>query len=52
MATAGRGLFGGLVWTANGWAAEHPVLLALAWPAVLTAIFLPMATRRYRLLGR
>ncbi|MET9266143.1 ABC transporter permease [Amycolatopsis sp. NPDC004079] len=51
-ASAVRELASNPAWAANGWAAEHSVLLAMAWPAVLTLIFLPLATRRYRMLGR
>ncbi|MGW7537217.1 ABC transporter permease [Amycolatopsis sp. NPDC054798] len=53
-ATAGavRELAGNPAWAASGWAAEHSVLLAAGWPAVLTAVFLPLAVRQYRLLGR
>ncbi|WP_100448130.1 ABC transporter permease [Glycomyces xiaoerkulensis] len=49
-ATAIRGLFGDPDWNAQHWAAEHALVLAIVWPAVLTAIFLPLAVRRYRAL--
>jgi ABC-2 type transport system permease protein len=51
-ATAIRGLFGNPAWAGHTWAADHAVLLALVWPAVLTAIFLPLAWRQYRFLAR
>jgi ABC-2 type transport system permease protein len=51
-ATAIRELFGNPNWNAGGWATEHSVTLALIWPAVLTVIFLPLAARQYRALGR
>ncbi|MEV0676104.1 ABC transporter permease [Actinosynnema sp. NPDC050436] len=51
-ATAIRELFGNPGWHADGWAADHAVALALLWPAVLTAVFLPLAVRQYRALGR
>lgn len=51
-ATAIRELFGNPTWNADHWADEHAVLLALIWPAVLTALFLPLAARRFRALGR
>jgi ABC-2 type transport system permease protein len=51
-ATAIRELFGNPTWAAHNWAADHSVLLAVLWPAALTAIFLPLAYRQYRLLGR
>jgi ABC-2 type transport system permease protein len=51
-ATAVRNLFGNPSWAAHTWAAQHSVLLAAAWPALLTVIFLPLAYRQYRLLAR
>ncbi|MFD7659591.1 ABC transporter permease [Actinosynnema sp. NPDC059797] len=51
-AAAIRELFGNPDWDAGGWADRHAVTLALVWPAVLTAVFLPLAARRYRALGR
>jgi ABC-2 type transport system permease protein len=52
-ATAGaaRELFGNPTWTSHTWAAQHATLLAIAWPAVLTLVFLPLARSRYRRLG-
>ena len=46
-ATAVRDLFGNPVWTA----ADGAVALALVWPAVLTAVFWPLAVRRFRALA-
>jgi ABC-2 type transport system permease protein len=51
-AAAVRDLFGNPSWAAHSWAAQHSVLLAAAWPAVLTLTFLPLAYRQYRLLAR
>jgi ABC-2 type transport system permease protein len=51
-ATAIRDLFGNPDWNTHGWAAEHSILIALIWPAVLTAIFLPLALASYRRLDR
>jgi ABC-2 type transport system permease protein len=51
-ATAVRDLFGNPSWAAHSWAAQHSVLLAAVWPAVLTLAFLPLAYRQYRLLAR
>ncbi|TCO53034.1 ABC transporter permease [Actinocrispum wychmicini] len=45
---AARYLFGNPGLTGDSWAAQHPVLLAVLWPAVLIAIFLPLSVRRYR----
>lgn len=51
-AAAARELFGNPTGAGDGPLAEHAVLLALAWPAVLTAVFLPLAARAYRNLSR
>lgn len=51
-AAAARELFGNPTGVTDGVLAEHAVLLALAWPAVLTAVFLPLAARAYRSLSR
>lgn len=50
---ATRDLFGnpGLP-TAGSWPAEHSVLLAVLWPLLLTAVFAPLAVRRYQRLSR
>jgi ABC-2 type transport system permease protein len=34
------------------WMGEHALLMAVVWPCVLVAIFLPLATRRFRALSR
>jgi ABC-2 type transport system permease protein len=51
-ATATRQLFGNPVATGGSWAAEHAVVLAVAWPLVILAVALPAAARRYRHLDR
>jgi ABC-2 type transport system permease protein len=51
-ATSIRDLFGNPTWATHTWAADHATPLAVLWPAVLTAIFLPLACRQYRLLAR
>lgn len=51
-ATGIRELFGNPTWNDQAWAAQHAVLLAVLWPAALTAIFLPLAVRQYRSLAR
>ena len=48
-ATAIRNLFGNPTWGARSWAAEHAIMLALLWPAILTLVFLPLAAFQYRL---
>lgn len=51
-ARAVRELCGNPVWGADtSWAASHATLLAVAWPLLLLAVFLPLAVRRYRALG-
>jgi hypothetical protein len=50
-----RVLFGnaGAVTTpAASWPAQHALLLAVAWPALIVAVFLPLAVRRYRRTSR
>ena len=51
-AAACRELFGNPTGITDGVLADHAVLLALAWPAVLTALFVPLAARAYRGLAR
>ncbi|MCW6007397.1 ABC transporter permease [Micromonospora sp. CPCC 205371] len=51
-AMAIRDLFGNPTWETQTWVADHSVLLAAVWPAVLTVIFLPLAYRQYRMLAR
>jgi ABC-2 type transport system permease protein len=50
-AAATRDLFGNPGSDAAGWPAEHAIPLAVAMPLLLTAVFLPLAVRRYRRLG-
>jgi ABC-2 type transport system permease protein len=47
-AAAARELFGNPGWGGDSWAARNPVLLALLWPAGLTAVFAPLAAARWR----
>jgi hypothetical protein len=51
-AAAARQLFGNPTGTTDGVLAEHAVLLAAAWPLVLTLVFLPLSARAYRNLSR
>lgn len=48
--TATRTLFGnpGTEQTGLTWASEHAMLLAVAWPVAIVAVFAPLAVRRYR----
>lgn len=53
-ATAGavRGLLGSGGWDSGSWAAGHATLLAVVWPLLLLAVFVPAALRRFAALGR
>lgn len=51
-ATAIRDLFGNPTWATHTWATDHSIPLAAIWPAVLTAVFLPLAHHQYRSLTR
>lgn len=44
-----RSLFGspGPVTTAGSWQLDHPVTATVAWTALLFAVFVPLAVRRY-----
>ncbi len=37
---------------ASGWLADHAVLMAVVWPAILTALTLPLAVRSFQRLSR
>lgn len=50
--SATRELFGNPGLGGESWVAQHSLLMAVGWPVLLTAIFLPLAVRRYRRLGR
>lgn len=50
-AAAARLLFGNPGWGGDSWVAQHPVLLAVLWPVAITAVFAPLAVRRYRALS-
>jgi ABC-2 type transport system permease protein len=55
-ATAGalRELFGnpGMAGPDAAWPVRHAVGMAVAWPILLMAIFIPLSVRQYRRLGR
>jgi ABC-2 type transport system permease protein len=38
--------------TGGSWIAEHALLMAVVWPIVLAAVFLPLSVRRYSHLSR
>jgi ABC-2 type transport system permease protein len=50
--TATRDLFGNPGATGDSWVAENALLMAVVWPLIIVAIFLPLAVRRYRRLNR
>lgn len=51
-ATATRQLFGNPTGVTSGWMADSALLLAVAWPLVITLVFLPLSARAYRRLRR
>lgn len=51
-ATATRALFGNPTGVTGGMLHDHAILAAIAWPLVITAIFLPLSARAYRRLRR
>ena len=50
--TATRELFGNPVAAGDSWVAQHAILMAIVWPLVLVAVFLPLAVWRYQRLSR
>ncbi|WP_444950679.1 ABC transporter permease [Micromonospora ureilytica] len=48
---ATRELFGNPGWGGDSWAAQHHPWLAVLWPLVLVAVFLPLSVARYRRLA-
>ena len=51
-ATAARQLFGNPTGVTDGLLADYAIVMAIAWPTVLVAIFLPLSARAYRRLRR
>jgi len=51
-ATAIRDLFGNPSAVGDSWPEQHALLAALVWPVIITAIFLPLAVRKFQHLGR
>ncbi|MEV8639315.1 ABC transporter permease, partial [Streptosporangium sp. NPDC051023] len=47
-ATAVRELFGTPGFGGGSWIAQHATPMAVAWPLLLTAVFLPFSVRKYR----
>ncbi|GAA3488838.1 ABC transporter permease [Streptomyces cremeus] len=50
--TATRELFGNPVASGGSWVEENALLMAVVWPLLVTALFLPLAVRRFRGLSR
>jgi len=50
--TATRELFGNPGVAGDSWVVEHATLMAVVWPLVLIAIFVPLSVRRYRSMSR
>ncbi len=50
--TASRELFGNPAATGGTWIEQHALLMAVVWPLAITAVFLPLAVRRYHRLSR
>ncbi|MCC6617306.1 MAG: ABC transporter permease [Anaerolineae bacterium] len=51
-ATAIRQLFVNPGWRGQAWIIDNAQLMAVVWPLILIAIFLPLSVRGYRKLGR
>ncbi|GAA4237157.1 ABC transporter permease [Actinomadura meridiana] len=50
--TACRQLFGNPAAVGDTWIERHATLMAVVWPIVMTAVFLPLAVRRFQRLSR
>jgi ABC-2 type transport system permease protein len=50
--SAARELFGNPGVGDDSWVADNAILMAIVWPVVLTAVFAPLAVRRYQRLSR
>ncbi|MCT4356811.1 ABC transporter permease [Streptomyces sp. Je 1-79] len=50
--TATRALFGNPGAGGGGWVEQNAVLMAFVWPLAITAVFLPLAVRRFQRLSR
>ncbi|TDB83119.1 ABC transporter permease [Actinomadura sp. KC216] len=50
--TACRELFGNPAAVGDTWIEQHAMLMSIVWPIVITAVFLPLAVRRYQNLSR
>jgi ABC-2 type transport system permease protein len=50
--TAARQLFGDPIGAHSSWITSHAIIMAVAWPLLLTAVFFPLSLHRYRCLSR
>ncbi|MER6829284.1 ABC transporter permease [Streptosporangium sp. NPDC000563] len=50
-ATAARRLFDNPGWAGESWIVQNATLMAVLWPLLLIAVFLPLSARRFRRLG-
>ena len=50
--SAARQLFGDPTGAHSSWITDHAILLAVAWPLLLIAVFFPLSLHRYRRLSR
>ena len=50
--SATRELFGNPGLGGESWIAQNSIVMAVVWPVLLTAVFAPLAVRRYRRLSR
>ncbi len=51
-ANAIRELFGNPVASGGSWIEDNALMMAVAWPILITAVFLPLAVRRFQNLSR
>ena len=51
-AAATRELFGNPGWGGDSWVAQHAVQLAVVWPLLILAVFVPLAVHRWQRLSR
>lgn len=45
---ATRELFGNPSWGGGGWVEQHSMLMAVAWPLLIIAVFFPLSVRRFQ----
>ncbi|WP_298329269.1 ABC transporter permease [Haloactinopolyspora sp.] len=50
--TAARELFGNPAAVGDSWIEQNAMLMAVVWPLIITAVFLPLAVRRFQRLSR